>query len=59
MAIAGTDRDAYYADSQASTQKDATEWIKQGRQLWQKKDISGAISAYQQASNLEPKNSRI
>ena len=43
----------------AQVKKDATEWIKQGRQLWQKNDISGAIAAYEQASQLEPKNSRI
>ena len=44
---------------QAQPQKDATEWIKQGRQLWQNNNISGAIAAYQQASKLEPKNSKI
>lgn len=44
---------------QTQPQKDATEWIKQGRQLWQKNNISGAIAAYQQASKLEPKNSKI
>jgi cytochrome c-type biogenesis protein CcmH/NrfG len=43
----------------AQAKKDATEWIKQGRQLWQSNNISGAIAAYQQAANLEPKNSRI
>jgi hypothetical protein len=36
----------------AQAQKDATEWIKQGRKLWQNNDISGAIAAYQQAANL-------
>ncbi|MFN5862904.1 MAG: hypothetical protein ACK451_13160 [Pseudanabaena sp.] len=29
----------------AQAQKDAVEWIKQGRQLWQRNDISGAIAA--------------
>lgn len=43
----------------AQAKKDATEWIRQGRQLWQKNDISGAIASYQQASQLEPKNSKI
>ena len=43
----------------AQAKKDATEWIRQGRQLWQNNNISGAIAAYQQAANLEPKNSRI
>jgi tetratricopeptide (TPR) repeat protein len=43
----------------AQAKKGALDWIREGRQLWQRNDISGAIAAYQQASRLEPKNSRI
>jgi len=59
LTIAGVMTLPMTESAHAQAQKDATEWIRHGRQLWQNNNISGAIAAYQQAANLEPRNSRI
>jgi len=54
LMIAGAIAMPFTEGAYAQAKKDATEWIRQGRQLWQNNNISGAIAAYQQAVMLKP-----